>query len=943
MSNQIHSYMKRFLFCLIAANTLIICASAQNTSLLWQQGIYGGMANNSAMHTVDIDGDSLNEVIIGNYNCWYIMRYDPQLDNYVIHWMSRYYSQTASVEVLELYDYDEDNVMEIVVASADGLIEFYDPNSFIVEESFRLYEYAYSPQSMDFANADSDSDIELIIQTLTVTYIYSRESGSYQLEYSFSERSGKVKCADVDGDSQPELVYTSGKLMRIQADSLALVWQFFDNLYNTFGNLQLEDVDNDGLKEIMLADNYTNIGVYDADLHQAKWERDVGRGIDAMIMADTDGNGIRELVYGEDQWGSIISLNPINGEPNWSLPNPDHGVGAMNVADTDNDGSPELMWADGSSSSGATHKFVYSLPERTEEWVSLHLEGPFSQIAVTDVDNDSEPEIITLTKGSEDNGSGIITVFDAITREREWQSDPDLMSVMDNWEGNYAMEIIDVDGDDEMEIVIAGGKLYTGAMWVFNGATHELESSHDWQSSSDYGTFFDVDVADIDKNGTLEYIATSDYYVYVFNTTDYSTIWTSERFEGYSYTKADAANIDNDPNTEIICAHNKITVYEGLTNEAWETTELGIYLFDLFDTDGDNIPEIVAGTTGGKVVVINGISHTLTYLPVQLPDRVSGIKVGNFTGDDEPEIVLMCEGVAYFSNLDGTMIHSEQHGYEGEGRMPIEINDYDNDGVPGIFFGSWIKAAEFDPRSYACLDFRASVTANGATCNAADGSASVIPQNGFEPYSYSWSSGDETAEVTMLTSGEYNVTVSDRIGCVTTATVLVPMIDPFVVANMQTFPDNINTTFCEGMVLIFPVDGIPPYKYIIEGDTLNFEGDTIPDLCSGTYNLLILDSIGCSEELHFEIEDSSGLNTSLYHQYKCYPVPASDEVYIEFIKSDHKKAVAEIRNLQGRKIQEFNLVNQNTRLDIARLAPGIYILHIEADEEKSEVRIIKLK
>ncbi len=640
--------MKRFLFCLIAAIAIIISANAQNTSLMWQQGVYG-LYMTRAMHTIDIDGDSLNEVIIGNHNSWYIMRYDPQLNDYVIHWMSRYYSQTAMLDVLELYDYDEDNVVEIAVASGDGLIEFYDPHTLTVEDSVRLPEYAYTPQSMDFANADSDSDTELIIQTLNDTYIYSRESGTYQLEYSFYERAGKVMCADVDGDTQPELVFTNGNLMRIQADTLALVWQFFDNSYGTFGNLLLEDVDNDGLKEIILADNYTHMGVYDADVQQPKWERNVGSGIDEMIMADTDGNGIREIVYGQDQWGSIISLNPINGEPYWSVENPDNGVGGLNVADTDNDGAPELIWADGGASSGALHMFVYSLPEKTEEWVSKHLVGPFSQLAVTDVDDDSEPEIVTLTAESENSGSGIITVFDALTREREWQSSPDLMSEMDNWEGNFAMEITDVDGDNETEIIIAGGKIYSGAMWVFNGATHQLESSHDWPMGSDYGTFFDIDIADIDNDGTLEYIATSDYYVYAFNTSDYSTIWTSARFEGYAYTKAEAANIDNDPDTEIICAHNRITVYDGVSNEAWETEELGIYLFDLFDMDGDNIPDIVAGTTGGKVAIINGISHLVTYLPIQLPDRVTGIKVGNFTGNDEAEITLMSEGVAYFS------------------------------------------------------------------------------------------------------------------------------------------------------------------------------------------------------------------------------------------------------------------------------------------------------
>ncbi len=933
--------MKRFLICLMVVSAIINNVNAQNTSLIWQQGIHRGLSyNTNAMHTVDLDGNSINEIIIGSYNCWYIMKYNPQLDDYVIHWMSRYYNQGASVEVLELYDYDGDNEKEIVVASADGLIEFYDPKLLIVEESFQLDEYAYSPQSMDFANADSD--IEIIIQTLTDTYIYSRASGSYQLKYSFYEGAGKVMCADVDGDTQPELVYTSGKVMRIQADTLALVWQFFDNNYGTFGNLLLEDVDNDGIKEIILADNYGNMGVYDADIQQVKWERGVGSGVDAMIMADTDGDGIRELVYGEDQWGSIISLNPMDGEPNWSLENPDHGVGAINVADTDNDGLPELMWADGNSSSGATHIFIYSLPERTEEWVSLYLEEPFTQIAIVDVDDDSALEIVTLTKGSENSGSGIITVFNASTHEREWQSSPDLMTVMDNWEGNFAMEIIDVDGDNQTEIIIAGGKWYSGAIWIINGATHELESSYVWPYSSEYRTFFDIDVADINNDGTLDYLLTSNDYVYAVNSSDYSTIWTSERFESYSYAKAEAVNIDLDSNMEIICAHGKITVYDLISNEVWETDNLGIIMFDLFDMDGDNIPDIFGGTAGGKVAVINGISHTITYLPIQLPDGIWGIKVGNISGGEEPEVVLMSEGVTYFCKLDGTMVHSEQHGF-AESRAPIEICDYDNDGVPSIFIGTRIKAAEFDPISYACWDFQASATVSAATCNAADGSASVIAQNGFEPYSYSWSSGDTTAEVTMLPSGEYSVTVTDRIGCVATETVLIPMNDPFVIETVQTIPDNNITTLCEGMAQIFPVNGLPPYQYVILGDTLDMDGVIIPDLCFGNYNVMVLDSIGCSEVIQFEIAYILVHSETLMHQYRIYPNPAIDEVSIAFFKTGHRRAIAEISNLQGRKIKQYTLVGQVTSLDIADLAPGFYILHIEADDEKSDVRIIKLK
>ena len=110
----------------------------------------------------------------------------------------------------------------------------------------------------------------------------------------------------------------------------------------------------------------------------------------------------------------------------------------------------------------------------------------------------------------------------------------------------------------------------------------------------------------------------------------------------------------------------------------------------------------------------------------------------------------------------------------------------------------------------------------------------------------------------------------------------------------------------------------------------------------GSYNLTVLDSIGCSEEIQFEIVYSLGQSEQLMHQYRIYPVPARDLISVEFITTGHNRAIAEISNLQGRKIQKYTLVDQVTSLNIADLTPGIYILHIEADEEMSDVRIIKL-
>ncbi len=54
----------------------------------------------------------------------------------------------------------------------------------------------------------------------------------------------------------------------------------------------------------------------------------------------------------------------------------------------------------------------------------------------------------------------------------------------------------------------------------------------------------------------------------------------------------------------------------------------------------------------------------------------------------------------------------------------------------------------------------------GVSCNGANnGSIDVTVTGGAGNYSYSWSSGQETEDVSELTAGTYTLTVTDDNGC----------------------------------------------------------------------------------------------------------------------------------------------------------------------------------
>lgn len=51
------------------------------------------------------------------------------------------------------------------------------------------------------------------------------------------------------------------------------------------------------------------------------------------------GNGDLSILYGDDQWGSIYSLDALTGSERWKTRNPEHGVTFIASGDFDKDDS----------------------------------------------------------------------------------------------------------------------------------------------------------------------------------------------------------------------------------------------------------------------------------------------------------------------------------------------------------------------------------------------------------------------------------------------------------------------------------------------------------------------------------------------------------------------------------------------------------------------------
>ncbi len=66
--------------------------------------------------------------------------------------------------------------------------------------------------------------------------------------------------------------------------------------------------------------------------------------------------------------------------------------------------------------------------------------------------------------------------------------------------------------------------------------------------------------------------------------------------------------------------------------------------------------------------------------------------------------------------------------------------------------------------------------------NAATGAINISVSGGVSPYSFMWSSGATTEDVSSLSSGTYSITVVDNSGCTSLFSFIINQSDPYVIS-----------------------------------------------------------------------------------------------------------------------------------------------------------------
>ncbi len=139
-------------------------------------------------------------------------------------------------------------------------------------------------------------------------------------------------------------------------------------------------------------------------------------------------------------------------------------------------------------------------------------------------------------------------------------------------------------------------------------------------------------------------------------------------------------------------------------------------------------------------------------------------------------------------------------------------------------------------------------TINNANCfGNADGAVNVTILNGTEPYTFTWSNGATTEDITNVTSGFYSVIILDAAGCTVLDTFNIEQPTQLVLSLFSPFTNgtyNISSyQGTDGSITSYVNGGVSPYNYLW---STNATTPDLNNLSAGIYIVVVSDSIGCT-------------------------------------------------------------------------------------------------
>jgi gliding motility-associated-like protein len=170
----------------------------------------------------------------------------------------------------------------------------------------------------------------------------------------------------------------------------------------------------------------------------------------------------------------------------------------------------------------------------------------------------------------------------------------------------------------------------------------------------------------------------------------------------------------------------------------------------------------------------------------------------------------------------------------------------------------------------AALNIGGTIQQEVSCFGGSDGSINITVSGGTAPYSYNWSDGSSTQDVSGLSAGSYTVTITDANSCVFSQSFTVTQPAAQLSVNALQIDDVSCFGFANGAIDLNVSGGTSPYAFQWSG------GETTEDitgLSAGTYTVTVTDSKGCSQTASFTVDQPAAALSGIVNvtsQVSCY-------------------------------------------------------------------------
>lgn len=274
---------------------------------------------------------------------------------------------------------------------------------------------------------------------------------------------------------------------------------------------------------------------------------------------------------------------------------------------------------------------------------------------------------------------------------------------------------------------------------------------------------------------------------------------------------------------------------------------------------GGTAPFTYTWSNGGTQSAISNLAAG-TYT-VTVSDR-NGCSSTAQTTIGEPTVLVVTSGSspAYCGSNNGSASVSVSGG-----SSPYTYswsNGGTNDSISNVTSGSYgVTVTD----SHGCIK-TSSVTINSnnitlsvnfsitnVSCNGgSNGAITATVSGGSGPYNYNWSTGQITATISNLASGNYAVTVSDVNGCSTSTSVYIGQ--PAAISISGTV-SNASCGNTNGSIAVNASGGQTPYSF---SWSTGGSGNTLSNLGSGSYGVTVTDGNGCTSSDSYNVSNQGG-------------------------------------------------------------------------------------